>query len=65
MSEQRLTEKLAVGDRVEILLRQARRWVAGEVIALDPPGVWVATAVGRWYVTHPRRIRLRSEDDAR
>ena len=54
----RLSDRFAVGDRVEIYLAQNATWTAGVILAFSPPGVWVRTGRGRdWFVTNGRRIR--------
>ncbi|MCL4867858.1 MAG: hypothetical protein KJ063_02720 [Anaerolineae bacterium] len=55
---QRLTERYAPGDIVEIQFGQDERWWRGRVVRHDPPGVWVQTENGQqWFVTNTRRIR--------
>jgi hypothetical protein len=70
---QRLTERFAVGDWVEITFGDGRgdnrsdgrsggrsdgRWQPARLARHDPPGVWVQTMDGRfWFVTNTRRIR--------
>jgi uncharacterized protein (DUF952 family) len=58
-ASRRLVERFAVGARVEVLLRTAGGdgWTVGSVIAHAHPGVWVAAAGGRWFVTNGTRIR--------
>lgn len=54
----RLVERYAPGDRVLIRFEGSAEWLPGQVVRLDHPGVWVATADGRpWFVTNGSRIR--------
>ena len=56
----RLTQSYPVGTQVEIWLRARDRWLPGQVVGHNHPGLWVKTKDGgRWYVTNHRRIRLR------
>lgn len=63
---QRLHERFAVGQLVEIYFTQLDQWLRGQVMRFDSPGVWVQTDDGRpWFVTNGRRIReVQEEDDA-
>ncbi len=56
----RLVEQYRPGDAVEIMFEREGEaaWQRGQVVAHQPPGVWVRTADGRmWFVTNTRRIR--------
>ena len=63
----RLVEIYRVGDHVAIYFEDpvAETWVAGRVIGLAHPGVWVQTEDGQaWFVTNSRRIRRRPNAEA-
>jgi hypothetical protein len=56
----RLVEIYRVGDQVAIYFEDPadETWIAGRVIALAFPGVWVQTEdTQTWFVTNSRRIR--------
>ncbi len=56
----RLIDRFKPGDAVEITFAggTGENWLAGQVVALDAPGVWVRLADGRhFFVTNTRRIR--------
>ena len=56
----RLIDVYHPGDQVEIYFDRDGDplWLAGTVVAHDPPGVWVRTEDGQfWFVTNTRRIR--------
>jgi hypothetical protein len=53
---ERLTERFALGEEVEILV--ADIWRPGIVVAKEHPAIWVRTANGQpWFVTNGKRIR--------
>ncbi len=57
----RLSETYRAGDLVEIVFDvhwQRGQWLAGQVVGLQHPGLWVQLAGGSmWFVTNTRRIR--------
>jgi hypothetical protein len=56
----RLAEQYRPGDAVEVMFERDgdALWQRGQVVAHQPPGVWVRTADGQmWFVTNTRRIR--------
>jgi hypothetical protein len=55
---ERLTERFALGESVEILVGE--RWLPGVVVHKEHPAIWVRTANGQpWFVTNGRRVRKR------
>lgn len=56
----RLSETYRSGDPVEIVLEidGMEHWLAGRVVGLQHPGLWVQLPGGSmWFVTNTRRIR--------
>lgn len=56
----RLSETYRAGDRVEIVfdVDGSQRWLAGQVVGFQHPGLWVRLPGGSmWFVTNTRRIR--------
>ena len=56
----RLSETYRSGDVVEILFDtdHGEQWLAGRVVGLQHPGLWVQRPSGSlWFVTNTRRIR--------
>ena len=56
----RLSETYRAGDRVEIVfdVDGRQQWLAGQVVGLQHPGLWVRLPGGSmWFVTNTRKIR--------
>lgn len=61
---QRIYERYAPGDRVEIIFtnRGAEEWQPAVVLRREPPGIWVRAADGcEWFMTNTYRIRPQKE----
>jgi hypothetical protein len=55
----RLSETYRAGDRVEIAfdVDGSPQWLAGQVVGLQHPGLWVRLSGGSmWFVTNTRKI---------
>ncbi len=56
----RLSETYRAGDWVEIVfdVHGDTRWLAGQVVGMQHPGLWVRLSGGSlWFVTNTRKIR--------
>jgi hypothetical protein len=56
----RLSETYRTGDQVEIVfdVDGSPQWLAGRVMGLQHPGLWVQLPGGSmWFVTNTRKIR--------
>jgi len=54
----RLSDTYRSGDVVEILFDAGEQWLAGQVVGLQHPGLWVQLPGGSmWFVTNTRKIR--------
>lgn len=63
----RLNETYRLGDWVEIVFAVdgGDRWLAGQVVGAQHPGLWVRLPGGSmWFVTNTRRIRPVTSDGA-
>ncbi len=64
----RLSETYRAGDRVEIVFEidGVARWLPGQVVGPQPPGLWVQLPDGSmWFVTNTRRIRPAADEAGR
>jgi hypothetical protein len=56
----RLSETYRAGDWVEVVfdVEGSLQWLAGQVVGMQHPGLWVRLPGGSmWFVTNTRRIR--------